>query len=272
MDPATPPRHPAPDHRAELRRAYATGELAELPVFAGGFINFGFWRGVPLDGPLSAEDRVASQAALYDLVLDALSPTGRSTLEVGCGQGVGTLRVLLRSPSRCAGVDQEPEQVERARAAAPEGEFAVGSAGALPFGDGEFERLLSVEAAQHFDDLGAFAREAARVLSPGGRLAVATFFAADASAAPELSRLLATFASGLDLPHPIGGFLDRLREAGFGDVAATSVGGHVWRGLDRWLELGPAPERWDRNWLVAAERGLLDYHLVTATKPAGSGA
>ncbi|GAA2672129.1 MULTISPECIES: class I SAM-dependent methyltransferase [Actinosynnema] len=260
------------DHRTELRRAYAGGKLTELPVFAGGFINFGFWRAIPLDGPLTAEDRVASQAALYDLVLDALSPTGRSTLEVGCGQGVGARRTLLRSPARCAGVDQEPEQVERARAAAPDAEFAVGSAGSLPFGDGEFERLLSVEAAQHFDDLGAFAREAARVLSPGGRLAVTTFFAADASAAPELSRLLATFASGLDLPHPIGGFLDRLREAGFDGVTATSVGEHVWRGLDRWLELGPAPERWDRNWLVAAERGLLDYHLVTATKPAGSGA
>ena len=54
----------------ELRRAYGEGDLAALPVFAGGFINFGYWAGIPLDGELTVEQRVASQRALYDLVVD----------------------------------------------------------------------------------------------------------------------------------------------------------------------------------------------------------
>ncbi|MEU4739073.1 methyltransferase domain-containing protein [Actinosynnema sp. NPDC023658] len=261
--------------RDELRRAYGSGDLAALPVFAGGFINFGYWRDVDLTGDLTADQRVASQEALYDVVLDALVVgAGDRVLEVGCGRGVGARRVLRRGPDLVRGVDLMPEQVARATAANddPRAAFVQGPCDDLPFTDASFDALLSVEAAQHFEDVAGFARESARVLAPGGRIAVTTFLARHDGAGPALAELLETFASGLDRAHPVDGVLRDLRDAGLADVAARSIGEHVWRGLDRWIELGPHRDRWDRNWLRAAERGLLDYYLVTGRKPAGSGA
>ncbi|MEU4801235.1 methyltransferase domain-containing protein [Actinosynnema sp. NPDC023587] len=258
--------------RAELLRIYGTGDLANHPAFSGGFINFGYWAGIPLDGGLTTEQRTASQEALYDVVLDALAITPHDrVLEVGCGRGRGARRILLRDPRGLDGIDLVPEQVARARATAPAGvTFTVGSASRMPFPDRTFDRLLSVEAAQHFDDLTAFTRESARVLAPGGRFAVASFFACHDGAAPRLAELLHTFANGLDLPHPIDLFTADLRAAGLVDVRADSIGEHVWAGLDRWLELGDTPDRWDRRWRTAADLGLLDYYLVTARQPAGS--
>ncbi|TQM81683.1 methyltransferase family protein [Saccharothrix saharensis] len=258
----------------ELRRAYGEGDLAALPVFAGGFINFGYWAGIPLDGELTVEQRVASQRALYDLVVDALGVgPGDRVLEVGSGRGVGARRVLLRGPALVRGVDLMPEQVARAARANddPRVAFVRGSCDDLPFPDGSFDALLSVEAAQHFEDVAAFTRESARVLGPGGRLAVTTFFTRTGDAGARLAGVLETFATGLDQAHRVDDVVRDLRAAGLADVRADGIGEHVWRGLDRWLAQGPRPDGWDRNWLPAFERGLLDYYLVTARKPAGSG-
>ncbi|WP_433267413.1 class I SAM-dependent methyltransferase [Actinosynnema sp. CS-041913] len=259
--------------RTELRRrTYGTGDLGTMSIFAGGFINFGYWDGIPLDGELTVEQRIASQEALYDVVLDALDIAGQRVLEVGCGQGVGARLVLRREPELLRGIDLISEQVDRARAVNRDErvEFVLGSASDIPFADDSFDRLLSVEAAQHFEDLAGFARESARVLAPGGRLAVTTFFARHDDAGPALAELIETFATGLDLAHPIGRFTDDLRVAGFEDVRADSIGAHVWAGLDRWIAFGEFRDRWDRNWIPATERGLADYYLVTARQPAGS--
>ncbi|MEU5693545.1 methyltransferase domain-containing protein [Actinosynnema sp. NPDC020468] len=253
--------------RADLRRRiYGESDLGALSVFAGGYINFGYWRDIPLDR-LTRAHRIASEEALYDVVFDAVGLTaGDRLVEVGCGQGLGARRATLHRPGRVCGVDLLSEQVTRARAGG--GEFMQGAADDLPLPDDSFDRVISVEAAQHFEDLAGFARESMRVLAPGGTLAVTTFFG---ERPDELAELLETFASGLDLAHPIEGFLADLREAGFTDVLSVSVGEHVWNGLDRWLVAAGRGECWDRNWKTAADLGLVDYHLITARKPAGSG-
>ena len=76
---------------SELRaRTYGPEDLSSLPLFAGGFINFGYWRGIPLDGELSVEQRISSQRQLYRLVLRALDVSSPDRiLEVGCGLGLG---------------------------------------------------------------------------------------------------------------------------------------------------------------------------------------
>lgn len=143
----------------------------------------------------------------------------------------------------------------------------------MPLPDGEFDALISVEAAQHFPDLDAFATETARVLRPGGRVAVAGFFTVDdePGRAEELARMLETFANGLDIARPVRSLADAFTSAGLTRVRVASIGPDVWPGWDRWLGGWWAPETWPRNFLRAYEKRTLDYYVVTARRAATPG-
>ncbi|WP_405739311.1 methyltransferase domain-containing protein [Streptomyces sp. NBC_01525] len=268
-----------PAMRSAVRETYGPGDLGGQPIFGGGFINFGYWRAVDLDRPLGEAERIRSQEDLYRHVLGAAGPRpGAKVLEVGCGLGMGCA-VMLREYGSAAvtGMDIHPQQLSRARAAhaellrdEPERlRFVQGAAERMPFEDGEFDVVISVEAAQHFPDLGAFAAQTARVLRPGGRAAVASFFTVDD--APDrpghLARLLETFDSGLDIARPVTALTDAFTTAGLTHVSATSIGPHVWPGWDRWLAHWWTPDTWPRNFLRAYQEGILDYYVVTADRP-----
>ncbi|MFD8981930.1 class I SAM-dependent methyltransferase [Streptomyces sp. NPDC059564] len=273
-----PRQQSAPVVRPSVWETYGPADLSAVPVFSGGFINFGYWGSVDLGSPLSEGDRVRSEQDLYRQVLDAAAPGGGRAVEVGCGLGLGCALALEEyRPEAITGVDIHPQQLQRARLAnAPLLEarpdrlrFVLGAAESLPFGDGEFDCLYSVEAAQHFPDLSAFAREAARVLRPGGRVAVASFFTVDGAPghADRLAGLLDSFASGLDIARPASRLTDALAGAGLVDVRTRSIGPQVWPGWDRWLSRLWEPGTWPRNFLAAWEQRILDYYLITATRP-----
>ncbi len=199
-------------------------------------------------------------------------------LEVGCGLGMGCAVTLREYGSAVVtGMDIHPQQLRRARETHADllrGEperlrFVQGAAERMPFEDGEFDVVVSVEAAQHFPDLGAFAAETSRVLRPGGRVAAASFFTVDDAPgrAEDLARLLETFADGLDIAWPVNVLTDAFTAAGLTDVCVESVGPHVWRGWDLWLGRWWAAEAWQRNFLRAYEERILDYYVVTAVRP-----
>ncbi|KPH98630.1 Methyltransferase type 11 [Actinobacteria bacterium OV450] len=278
MSSANPAEQPAPAVRPEVWETYGPADLSAVPVFAGGFINFGYWRAVDLERPLSQGDRIRSEQDLYRHVLDAVGRGGGRAVEIGCGLGLGCALALEEyEPAQITGVDIHPQQLQRAREANArllEAEpdrlrFVLGAAESLPLGDSAFDCLYSVEAAQHFPDLPAFAREAARVLRPGGRVAVTSFFSVEGASAPaeRLAGLLDSFASGLDIARPVSRLGEALAAAGFTDVRTTSIGPQVWPGWDRWLARLWEPGTWPRNFLAAWEQQILDYYLVTATRP-----
>ncbi|MDT9687311.1 class I SAM-dependent methyltransferase [Streptomyces sp. P9(2023)] len=265
--------------RAAVRDTYGPADLSSVPVFAGGFINFGYWGAVDLAEPISVEDRVRSQEDLYRQVLDAVGPhADMRLLEVGCGLGVGCALALREGrPAHITGMDIHPQQLDRARlanAALLEAtpsrlRFVRGAAEEMPFDDGEFDRVLSVEAAQHFDDMIAFAHETARVLKPGGRVAVASFFTPDDDPdhSARLAALLESYADGLDIARPVTLITKALTWAGLTDARAVSIGPEVWEGWDRWLSDQWKPGTWPRNFLKAYQEGDLDYYVITATRP-----
>ncbi|MEU2184299.1 class I SAM-dependent methyltransferase [Streptomyces thermolilacinus] len=268
-----------------VRTVYGPDDLSSVPVFRGGFINFGHWDGICLDGPLTVEDRVRSERQLYRRVLDALGSDGDGrrrgrALEVGCGLGLGCALALEEyAYDSVTGMDIHPDQLDRARRANAALLSATpwrlrlvrGAAERMPVGDGEFDQVYSVEAAQHFRDVDAFARECARVLRPGGRAAVASFFVPGNETRPDVARELAvrldSFASGLDVARPVGALTGALAAAGLADVRAVSLGASVWPGLDRYLEGLHLDVSWPRNFLRSYRDGLLDYYLVTADRP-----
>ncbi len=262
-----------------VRETYGPADLSRNPVFGGGFINFGDWQAIDLTRPLDETDRIRSQQDLYRRVLAAAAPPAEpAILEVGCGLGMGCALALdAYGRATVTGMDIHPEQLQRARDThadllrrEPERlRFVQGAAEHVPLEKDAFDAVISVEAAQHFPDLGAFAEETSRVLRPGGRAAVVSFFTVDDAPgrSAELAGLLDTFANGLDIARPVRHLADALTGAGLTDVAVESIGRHVWPGWDTWLSRWWAPETWPRNFLRAYECGILDYYLVTAQQP-----
>ncbi|MFD0266532.1 methyltransferase domain-containing protein [Streptomyces sp. NPDC127106] len=272
-------QEPYPAMRPAVEETYGPADLSRESVFAGGFINFGYWNAVDLSSPLGEAERIRSQQDLYRQVLDAAGPLARlRVLEVGCGLGMGCALALEEyGPADVTGMDIHPQQLERARGThvallreePGRLRFVRGAAERMPFGDGEFDSVVSVEAAQHFPDLAAFAAETARVLRPGGRVAVASFFTVDdAPDRPaELAGLLPTFETGLDIARPVASLTAAFGAAGLADARARSIGPGVWPGWDTWLARLWVPGTWPRNFFRAYERRVIDYYLVTAVRP-----
>jgi len=123
-------------------------------------------------------DRLRPVDAGWWEILDALVEAGRleagRVLDIGCGTG-RVVDVLARRGARAWGVDSSAEMLAEARGCRPPGGgFKQARAERLPFKDGWFDAAVMRQVVQHLELDAAFA-EAARVLCPGGRLAIATF-------------------------------------------------------------------------------------------------
>jgi ubiquinone/menaquinone biosynthesis C-methylase UbiE len=106
-----------------------------------------------------------------DAFFDLVPPPGRRTIEIGCGEG-RVVRDLVARGHRAVGVDASPTLVEAAREAAPEGDYVVSGAEALPFEDGAFDLAVAYNSLMDVDDMTAAVREAWRVLRPGSRFCI----------------------------------------------------------------------------------------------------
>ena len=108
---------------------------------------------------------------------------GDLLLDLGCGFGRHAFEAARRGASVVA-LDAGPEEVAQVRgtlgAMVEAGELAPdhpasavqGDALALPFPDGTFDRVIASEVLEHIPDDTAAMRELARVLRPGGTMAV----------------------------------------------------------------------------------------------------
>lgn len=129
-----------------------------------------------------------------ELLLRMAAPEpGESALDLGCGTGMQTL-ALARLGLHVTGIDISPEMLARARARQIPGAVLVeGDAAALPFADERFDLVISVTAMEFMPDPARAAREAMRVLRPGGRLVLGVL--AEGTAWAELYRTAPLFAS-----------------------------------------------------------------------------
>lgn len=104
--------------------------------------------------------------------LDLLPAPRRLTLDVGCGEG-RVSRDLSERGHRVIGLDASPTMIAAARELDPGGEYVVADAAKLPFADGHADLVVAFMSLMDVDDMPAAVRELARVLEPGGRLALA---------------------------------------------------------------------------------------------------
>jgi MPBQ/MSBQ methyltransferase len=171
-----------------IRRAYDGSSVAFRALEAWGwgeFVNLGFYPLAAL--PALLLGMAPFQRRLAARAVELLAPAaGERVLDAGCGRG-GAAALLAARGAEVLGVDLLPESVAAAQArfgADPRLRFAVADVTRLPvraagvdLGPGAFDAVLCLEAGFHLGAKGrrAFLEEAARVLRPGGRLALVDF-------------------------------------------------------------------------------------------------
>ena len=140
---------------------------------------------------------------------------GQQVLDVACGTGVLARAAADRvgAAGSVVGVDLNPAMLAVAARQRPDLEWREADVADLPFADGRFDAVLCQSALFFFPDVLAALREMARVLRPGGVLAVQTYAALPDQpgfgeletivarhAPPEAMRLVDTYWSQGDLP------------------------------------------------------------------------
>jgi demethylmenaquinone methyltransferase / 2-methoxy-6-polyprenyl-1,4-benzoquinol methylase len=177
---------------------------------------------------------------------------GDRVLDVATGTGL--VARALRRRYRCAvvGLDQSEQMLERARMlVGDEVELVRGEAERLPFDDASFDALTFTYLLRYVDDPAATMRELARVVRPGGRIAMLEFYVPRGLWHPlwaaytrvglpllgrlvsrdwyEVGRFLGPSISGFWTRHPLDGVVAMWRAAGIEEVEARvmSVGGGV---------------------------------------------
>ncbi|MET7746272.1 class I SAM-dependent methyltransferase [Streptomyces sp. NPDC005385] len=132
----------------------------------------------PVGTPADADDyRAAAQRTSERLAVEASIGDSSRVLDVGCGCG-GTAAQLARDMGcEVVGIDIAADHVDyaRTRYTGLPVEFRQASATALPFGDGEFSHVISMDALYHVLDKPRAHAEMRRVLRQGGTLAITDF-------------------------------------------------------------------------------------------------
>ena len=179
-------------------------------------------------------------------------------VDVASGTAAVAIELARAAPERTvAGIDQSPEMLAAGRARVERAGLAgridlqEGRAEALPFGDAEFDALTFTYLLRYVDDPAATMRELARVVRPGGAVAMLEFGlprgiwrplwelhvrvglpGAGAVVSPawrDVGRFLGPSIRGFYDRYPLDAVLELWREAGLRDVQARrlSLGGGV---------------------------------------------
>jgi len=202
--------------------------------------------------------RAEEAERLAALAVEDLPAAARSTaLDLACGPGTFTRAFAARVGFLCA-LDLTPAMLEQARQAAARAQlrniaFACADANALPLADAAVALAVCGYAFHHFLEPGRPVRELARVLRPGGRVAVADLVVpegADAELnnrierARDSSHARTLTAAELAALLEAGGFRIRAvqtheRQREFDDwmrIIAAPPGSHVYRETRRLME------------------------------------
>lgn len=131
--------------------------------------DIGAWQRRAADGPDVAMRRLA--------VIEALSlDKKQSVADLGCGGGhlLRDLALAVGETGRAVGLDNNAEQLAAARAFCNglSVEFAEGDLLKMPFENGTFDAIASMQVMEYVDDIRGALAEVRRVVKPGGRFAL----------------------------------------------------------------------------------------------------
>jgi demethylmenaquinone methyltransferase / 2-methoxy-6-polyprenyl-1,4-benzoquinol methylase len=189
-------------------------------------------------------------------LVNRIEPDPEATvLDVACGTAAVSIELVRRYGCRVFGVDQSAEMLAAGRARVDAAglrkriRLEEGRAEHLPFEDASFDGLTFTYLLRYVDDPAATMKELARVVRPGGRIAMLDFFVPAGAARPawelyvriglpvlgravspgwgEVGTFLGPSIRGFWKNHPVEEIVGAWRDAGIDDVEGRrlSLGG-----------------------------------------------
>lgn len=182
-------------------------------------------------------EQLASVPADANMGVSCGNPTASASLkpgevvvDLGCGGGLDVFLAAQKvgPTGKAIGIDMTPEMLDLARrnaakSAATNVEFYQATIDDLPLPDGSVDCVISNCVINLAPDKQAVFREIARVLTPGGRLAVSDI-ALKKPLPPELGQDLMAYVGCIAGAIPIEEYRRGLTEAGFAEVAVVDSG------------------------------------------------
>jgi ubiquinone/menaquinone biosynthesis C-methylase UbiE len=182
-------------------------------------------------GRLAYRDGPRAHEPSFNAILDVLGPLeGERVLEVGCGPGVLLERVLAGGTTSAAGLDHSPDMLAlcmaRNREAIAEErlQLKLGDAATIPWPTESFTASISANMFFFIYDPAVVLAELHRVLTPSGRLVIASLSGPLPPASLRNWWLYPPMGPALNV-HTDGQMEAMLTGAGFTDIRVTSDGG-----------------------------------------------
>lgn len=233
--------------------------------------HYGYWEDDADDSSVEvATDR------LTDLMISGIAArAGQRVLDIGCGTGNPAFRLVRASDVDVVGISVSQVQVAKANEFAAEAgladraTFRFADAMDMPFPDGSFDAAWALESMWHMPDRGQVLAETARVLRPGGRLAVADVIERG-PVTPEgravLDHICANYA--VKSLGTIDEYRQTLADNGFVDVEIRDISDNVGRTLDLMADAVETVK--DKLTALVGEEqatSLIDFMRLSAATP-----
>lgn len=231
----------------------------------GEHLHHGYW----IHGDESKEE--AQLQLVEHLAQTAGFPRDCTVLDIGCGFGGSSIHLAKKYNAQATGITISPVQVELARKAAKQAganaTFLNMDAEVMEFPE-PFDVLWSVESISHYQNQAKFFAAAAKLLKPGGTMAITDWFKKDDITAREHRKILAPIEKGMLVElHSMEEYEHLMEKCGLTVVKTEILNKHCAKTWDLCVDIIKKKE----FWLIAAKQGIAFIHFLKAFKAMRAG-